>query len=111
MPPFWVIPAACGLAALICIAIGAVAVARERRTLQAHTEALRAASPTIVDSARLDAALSRIGSSAEAMQAEIARAGAALRAINDAVRELRLREAMTALRLAGTALGALRALF
>lgn len=111
MPPFWVIPAASGLAALICVGIGAVAVMREQRTLQAHTDALRAAGPTIADPEALENALSRIERSAEAMQTEIARAGAALRAIGEAARELRLREAMTALRVAGTALRALRSLF
>ena len=85
---------------------------REQRALRTHAQALSAAGPlAIMDSGRLDAALSRIADDAEIMQAELARTRAALGAIVEGTREFRLREAITALRVAAVSLRALRSLF
>ena len=112
MPPLWIIPVVCAVVALICMGAGAIALLRAQRTLRTHAELLQAAGSSVLfDSGRLEAALSRMGSDAEALQAELARAGAALRVIADAARDVRLREALTALRVAAISLRALRSLF
>ncbi len=107
----WLIPAICGVLAIGCAVAGILPVIRAKRVLEAHAERLRAALPVaVVDAARLRAALQRLDDGAAAAQAEIARMGGAARRIADGARDLRLREAVLALRLVGAALRALRAL-
>jgi hypothetical protein len=107
----WLIPAISGLLAVGCAVAGILPVLRAKRVLEAHAERLSAALPVaVVDGARLRAALQRLDDSAAAAQAEFARMGGAARRIADGARDLRLREAVLALRLAGAALRAFRAL-
>ncbi len=108
----WLIPAVCSLAALGCIVAGILPLLRAKHTLDAHTERLQAALPVaVVDGARLRAALARLDATSAAAQAETARIGAAVRRIAESASDLRLREAVLALRLAGAALRTLRSLF
>ncbi len=108
----WLIPAVCSLAALGCFVAGVVPMLRAKHALVAHTERLQAALPVaVVDGARLRAVLGRLDATSAATQAETARIGAAVRRIAESASDLRLREAMLALRVAGAALRSLRSLF
>jgi hypothetical protein len=107
----WLIPAICGLLAVGCVVAGVVPVLRANRIVNAHFERLSAALPVaVVDGARLQAALGRVTESSTAAQTQVARISFAVGRIADGVRDLRLREAMLSLRVAGAALRALREL-
>jgi hypothetical protein len=107
----WLIPAVCGLLAIGCIVAGTLRVLRAKRVVKAHAERLNAAIPVaVLDETRLRAALGRLDESAVAAQTQVARMGFAVRRIAAGLSDLRLREAMLALRVAGAALRALRAL-
>ena len=107
----WLIPAIGGLLAIGCIVAGMIPLLRASRLVKAHAERLNAALPVaLVDGARLRSALERLDESAMGARSEVARMGFAVRRIADGVGDLRLREAMLALRVAGAALRALRAL-
>ena len=108
----WVIPVACGVIAVVCIVAGAVPLLRERKAVSEHAGRLQAALPlAVVDPVRLDTALARLNRSIEEIRAELDRLAAAATAIAKAARELRLREAVLAMRVAGAALRALRGVF
>ena len=109
---FWLIPAVCAFVAIGCIVAGVIPLLRAKRSVEAHAERLQAALPVaVIDGARLHAAFERLDASSAAAKSETARIGSALRRIADAADDLRMREAVLALRLAGAALRALRALF
>lgn len=107
----WLIPAICGLAAIVCAGLGIVRVLAARRIVGAHAERLRAALPlAVVDLSQLQSSLARIDAAAAAARVDVARAIAAIRAIAEGLQALRLREAVLALRVAGAAIRGLRAL-
>jgi uncharacterized protein YoxC len=106
----WPIPAVCAAVAVICMLVGVVAVLRERREVQAHVRRLQANVPKYFDSGRLTRAVERIGSDAEGARALLDRAAASARTIGASLRDLRLREAIVALRLAAAAVRHLTAL-
>jgi hypothetical protein len=109
---FWLIPALCAAIAVACTTVAAVACARAWGALQDHADRLQAATPlALLDSARLEMAVTRIGRDFEGMNAQLARMVMAVNAIRAGIAGLRLREAMAAVRVAGLALRALRALF
>lgn len=109
---FWLIPAICGLIAIVCAVAGIAPALRAQRAVRAHAERLQAALPVaVVDGERLRSAFDRLDESASSGRMQIARIAGAVAGIADGVRDLRLREAMLALRVAGAALRALRGLF
>ncbi len=108
----WLIPAVCGVVALGCVIAGIVPTLRAKHAVEAHAERLQAALPVaVVDAARLRAALDRLDATSAAARFETARIGIAVRRIAQGANDLRLREAVLALRVAGAALRALRSIF
>ena len=105
---FWLIPVVCGILAAILVVAGAIPVARNRRTLQDHLSRVQAAVPAFFDLARVERAGARITADLAAAQKMLDRAATALREVADGLRELRLREAMIALRVAAIAVRTLR---
>ena len=106
---FWLVPVACGVLAVACVLFGAGALLRERNALTDHVGRLQSALPlALIDTARLNAAVARLGRSVESIRVELERLAAAMTAIAKAARDLRLREAVLAIRVAGAALRALR---
>jgi hypothetical protein len=99
----WLIPAGCAAVAAIATLVGVVAVLRERREVQARVRRLQANVPKHFDSARFSRAVERVGTDAESAQALLDRAAASVRSIGASLRDLRLREAFVALRLAAAA--------
>ena len=104
---FWLIPVACGVASVIFAITGLPAVVRSRRVAQEHAQRLQAAPVAIFDATRLETAVGRINQDVNGLLPLLERASAAMREIRDGLEELRLREAMVALRLAGIAIRAL----
>ena len=108
----WLIPAVCAVLAALCAIAGASAVMRASRILADHAGRLEAAGPPAwLDSGRFERATARIARDFDGMKVQLMRAGAAVDDIRKGLADLRLREAMMAVRVAGAALRALRVLF
>ena len=108
----WLIPVICAVLAAACTLAGAAAVVRASRTLADHADRLQAAAPlALLDSGRFETATARIERDFDGMKLQLMRAAAAVEDIRKGLTDLRLREAVMALRVAGAALRALRALF
>jgi hypothetical protein len=106
---FWLIPAVCALVAAGCVVVGMLPVLRARADLQTHADRLQAALPVVLlDPRRLAAAAARIDADVGALRDLVIRLNAAVREIAAAIEELRLREAVMALRVAAAAVRALR---
>ena len=106
----WLIPAVCAAVAAIAMLVGVIAVLRERREVQAHVRRLQAGVPKHFDAARLTRAVDRIGTDADSARMLLDRAAASVQTIGASLRDLRLREAVIALRLAAAAVRHLTAL-
>ena len=100
---WWLIPATSGCVAIACAIVGIVAVLGANRRLGVTVTRVQASPVLALDPERLPRALHRIQSDATAGAVLLDRAALALRQIGDGFRELRLREAVTAIRLAGVA--------
>jgi hypothetical protein len=100
---WWLIPAISGCVAGACAIVGIVAVLGANRSLGVAMARIDASPVLALDPARLQRAFNRIQNDATAGAVLLDRAALALREIGDGFRELRLREAVTAIRLAGVA--------
>ena len=108
----WLIPAICGVVAAVCAIVGATSVMRASRILADHADRLQAAAPlALLESGRFEKATARIARDFDGMNVQLMRARAAVDDIRKGLADLRLREAMMALRVAGAAVRALRVLF
>jgi hypothetical protein len=104
---FWLIPAGCGAASLILMLAGLPSLVRARREVQEHAQRLRSAPVALFDSVRFETAVERINRDVAGLPPLLDRASAAVREIGAGLGELRLRQALVALRLAGVAIRAL----
>ena len=105
----WLIPVVCALVAAGCVVGGILPVLRARTDLQTHADRLQEALPVVLlDPSRLAAAAARIDADVDALRGVVMRLHAAMRSIAEAIEELRLREAIIALRVAAAAIRALR---
>jgi hypothetical protein len=104
---FWLIPAGCGVASLILMLAGLPSLVRGRHAVVEHAQRLRSAPVALFDSARLETALERVKRDVAELPPLVDRASAAVREIGAGMGELRLRQALVALRLAGVAIRAL----
>lgn len=103
---FWLIPAAGALVALVLAGAGVVSVLRANGQLQKALE--RARTPRAwMDPQHASAAAARLQADLKGMAAVAARCGAAVQQIRTGLIELRLPEAVTALRLTAFAVRAL----
>jgi hypothetical protein len=108
----WLIPAICTVLGASCALAGVIAFARAWRRLQGHAERVVAAPPlALLDSARLETALARIDRDLDAAKSVLGRVATAWQEIRARIGDLRLREAVVALRVALVAIRALRALY
>jgi hypothetical protein len=105
---FWIFPAACGLFAIVAIAIGAGAVLKEKAAFDTRKRRLSALG-SLFDTARAERAVERIRANVEALPALIARSQTSLRTIRAGVRVLGMRRARTAIALAALSIRALAA--
>ncbi|MEO6836294.1 MAG: hypothetical protein ABI231_10380 [Candidatus Tumulicola sp.] len=96
--------------AAIGVLTGLMAVSKANRRLDAGLKRLHASPLLLLDTNPVAGALSRLGHDVDAAKQLLDRAASALREIADGFRNLRLREAMAALRVAGIAVRALLAL-
>jgi len=106
---FWIIPAACAAIAIGCAATGALAMLQARSAVTAHAARLNATN--LVDPERAERTLAKFSAAATTADAESVRVKAAIAAIGAAIHELRLREAVVALRVTAVAVRALAAAF
>lgn len=102
----WLIPALCAGAAIVCSIVGVVAVVGANRQLQAGIDRAKTARVEF-DSVRLSRALERLGRDVDGAKVLSERVGAALQEIRTGLSDLRLREAVAALRVARLAIRAL----
>lgn len=102
----WLIPAIAAAAAILLAGIGAVIVAGANSSLQDGIARVRAPR-TWMDAARLSAALDRLRADGEGIAAVLGRCATAVRNVRAGLVELRLPEAVAALRLAALAVRAL----
>lgn len=105
---FWIIPAACGLFAVVAIAVSAGPVLKEKAKLDTRSRRL-AALGSFFDTVRAERAVERIRADVDAMPALIERSQTALLAIRGAVKVLSMRRARTAIALAALSIRALAA--
>ncbi|HEY1680605.1 MAG TPA: hypothetical protein VGF98_03060 [Candidatus Tumulicola sp.] len=105
---FWIIPAACGLFAIVAIAVSIGAVLKQKATLDTRSRRLSALG-SFFDTARAERAVERIRADVDAMPAMIARSQAALLAIRTGVKVLSMRRARTAIALVALSIRALAA--
>jgi hypothetical protein len=106
---YWLIPVVCAVISAGCIVAGVLPVLRARADLQTHADRLQAALPVVLlDPRRLEGVAARIDADVEALHGLITRLTRSGREIAIAIEELRLREAMIALRVAAAAVRALR---
>ena len=103
---WWLIPASAAAVALVLIGIGAVSVLRANGELQPGLERVRTPRAWM-DPQRPSAAAARLQADAAGLAAVSARCVAAVQRIRAGLIELRLPEAVTALRLAAFAVRAL----
>ena len=106
----WLIPAIAAVVAGICAIVGGISVRNANRRLQLGLTRLEANRMLAFDATPVQRTLTRIGDDLGAMGPLLERASTALREIVGGIRELRLREAAMALRVAGVAIRALLAL-
>jgi hypothetical protein len=105
---FWIFPAACGLFAIVAIAVSAGALLKEKATLDTRRRRIEALG-SFFDTARAERAVERIRADVDAMPALIARAQTALLTMRSALKVLRMRRARTAIALAALSIRALAA--
>lgn len=106
---FWLIPAIGAVAGALCAVFGIVSVLGPSRRLQAAFERVQT-NASAIESATAAQAFARLGRDVEAAKTLLDRASQALSEIRSGLADLRLRDAMVALRLARAALAALRIL-
>ena len=106
---FWIIPVVCAGLAIGCAATGALAMLQARNAVAAHAARLNATN--LVDPERMERTLAKFSAAAATADAERERVNTAIAAIGAAVQELRLREAVDALRMSVVAVRALAAAF
>jgi hypothetical protein len=107
---FWLIPVVAAVLAAAFVLVGLVPVARSWHVLRERSEFVGSSLSTIVDPDQFEQALARINRDLAGTEALLARAAIALREIRAGLGELRLGEAMVALRVAWFAIKALRRL-
>jgi hypothetical protein len=105
---FWILPAACGLFAIVAIAVSTGAVLEQKAALDTRSRRLSALG-SFLDTARAERAVERIRAGVDALPALIARSQTALLTIRTGVKVLSMRRARTAIALAALSLRALAA--
>jgi hypothetical protein len=105
---FWIIPAACGLFAIVAIAVSTGAVLKQKATLDTRSRRLSALG-SFFDTARAKRAVERIRADVDAMPELIARSQAALITIRTGAKVLGMRRARTAIALVALSIRALAA--
>lgn len=103
---FWLIPAVCAAVALVLAAIGIVTALRANESFQGGLKRLKTPRPWM-DPARPSAAFARLRAAIEGVSVVAGRCAAAMAQIRAGLAELRLPEAIAALRLAALAVRAL----
>ncbi len=93
----------CAIVSLVAILFGVVRAALAAAVVKRHADVLTSALP-VGDLAELEAYMQRINGAVEGIRPLIARGQAAVQRIDRALRELRMPEAIAALRLAGASL-------
>src|ERR1700722_15423017 len=101
--PSWVV-VACAVASLACIVVGAIIVAVAFSRFSKHLDRTSEEAAALVDKQRLELNLARINNLIAGIEPLVERSFAALGTLNDALAELRLPEAMLALRAARASL-------
>jgi hypothetical protein len=105
----WIFPATMAGVALVLIVIGAVPALSAAQALKKKGDALKAkAADPLVDPARMQRAMARINADIARLPALIDRSRAAMLTIQTGLRDLRMPQAITAIRLAAAAVAALR---
>ncbi len=100
--PAWVL-VVCAVAALICIAYGALRAVRALRVVKNHVDRMKTL-PLLAEVKKAQVNANRINADMAAIDALLARANAAIRTINESIADLRIPEAVAAVRTAGAAI-------
>jgi hypothetical protein len=100
--PAWVL-VICAVASLVCVLYGVVRAAMAARVVKAHADRLKTA-PLVTDAARAQTYVARINEDMAGIQALLERAQAAIAQINRGLADLRIPEAVAAVRTAGLAI-------
>lgn len=100
--PAWVL-GICVVAALVCVAYGALRLMRAAGIVKKHVNRMKAL-PVIGEAAKAERNVQRINADMAAIDELLVRANAAIRSINESLAELRIPEAVAAVRTAGAAI-------
>ena len=100
--PAWVL-VICVVVALFCIAYGALRAMRAARVVKNHVERIKT-SPLVARVKQAELNVDRINVDVVAIDALLVRANAAIRTINEGIADLRIPEAILAVRTAGAAI-------
>ncbi|HET7813722.1 MAG TPA: hypothetical protein VFL13_05065 [Candidatus Baltobacteraceae bacterium] len=100
--PAWVL-VICVVVALVLMAYGALRAMTAARVVKNHVDRMKA-QPLIGKLAKAQGDVQRINENVDAINALLVRANAAIRTMNDAIGEMRLPEAVAAIRTAGAAI-------
>lgn len=106
---FWIFPALCAVAALGMIGAAGLPVLKAQQALTKKLDALQARTAVpLVDTAQLERSILRLRESGEEVPVLAVRARVAVAAIAKGLNDLRIPEALTAIRVAIAAMRALR---
>ncbi|MBV8638643.1 MAG: hypothetical protein JO322_11210 [Candidatus Eremiobacteraeota bacterium] len=100
--PAWVL-VICVVLALVLIAYGAVRAMSAARIVKNHVERMKA-QPLLAAFARAQSNMQQINEDVAALDALLVRANAAIRTMNDGIAEMRIPQAVAAVRTAGAAI-------
>ena len=100
--PAWVL-VICVVAALVCMSYGAISALRALQVVKKHADRMKSP-PLVAEVAKAQANVARINADMTAIEALLVRANAAVRSINEGIADLRIPEAIAAIRTAGAAI-------
>lgn len=100
--PAWVL-VICLVAALVLMAYGALRAMSALRVVKNHAQQMKN-QPLLLELPRANGYMQRIDDDVAAIDALLVRANAAIRTINDGVADMRIPEAVAAVRVAGAAI-------
>ena len=100
--PVWVL-AICAAVALLCMLVGVIRAALAARVVNAHLQRLKN-EPLIAGASNAQACVKRINDDVAQIELLLARAQIALRTIREGIEDLRVPEAVVAVRTAGAAI-------